>query len=160
MIWGGKGANETWFSAAPEAVHGINFLPIHGGSLYLGHDPAYVRKNYAAMVRENQGDRWDQWADILWMFLALADPDEAMTQFEAAKDNYPAEGGNTKANTYHWLGNLRILGRVDPTVTADYPLYAVFRKGRRRTYAVYNPSPKPRTVRFSVPPTGTTVTDR
>ena len=149
MIWGGKGANGTWFSAKPEAVHGINFLPIHGGSLYLGHDPAYVRKNYAAMVRENKGDRWDQWADILWMFLALADPDEAMKQFEAARDNYPAEGGNTKANTYHWLGNLRVLGRVDPTVTADYPLYAVFRKGGRRTYAVYNTSPKPQTVRFS-----------
>ena len=37
MVWGGKGANGTWFSAEPEAVHGINWLPVHAGSLYLGH---------------------------------------------------------------------------------------------------------------------------
>ncbi len=37
MVWGGKGARETWFSANPELVHGINWLPMHGGSLYLGH---------------------------------------------------------------------------------------------------------------------------
>ena len=41
----------------PEAVHGINWLPIHGGSLYLGHYPAYVEKNYAAPRR---GERRDE----------------------------------------------------------------------------------------------------
>src|SRR5207253_742727 len=53
MVWGGKGANATWFSAKPEHVHGINWLPLHAGSLYLGHHPAYVEKNYAALVKES-----------------------------------------------------------------------------------------------------------
>jgi endoglucanase Acf2 len=149
MIWGGKGANGTWFSANPEMVHGINFLPMHGGSLYLGHYPDYVRKNYKALVEENKGTQWDAWADIIWMYLALADPKEALAQFEAREKGYPAEAGNTKANTYHWLHTLNVLGHVDPTVTADTPLYAVFRKGSRQTYVAYNMAPSPRTVTFS-----------
>src|SRR5687768_6219975 len=46
MVWGGKGANATWFSADPEMVHGINWLPITGASLYLGRFSDYTRKNY------------------------------------------------------------------------------------------------------------------
>lgn len=56
MVWGGKGANATWFSADPEMVHGINWLPITGASLYLGRYPDYAKKNYAALVRENLAD--------------------------------------------------------------------------------------------------------
>jgi len=149
MVWGGKGANGTWFSANPEAVHGINWLPIHGGSLYLGHHPDYVLRNYSALVEENKGTRWDQWADIIWMYLALADPKEALKQFDAQGAAFQPEAGNSRANTYCWLHTLDVLGRVDPTVTADYPLYAVFREGSQRTYAVCNASKEPLTVTFS-----------
>ena len=149
MVWGGKGDNATWFSANPEMVHGINWLPVQAGSLYLGHHPAYVLKNYRALVAENRGTRWDAWADIIWMFLALADPKDALAQFEARQSRYPAEGGNTKANTAHWLHTLDALGRVDPTVTADHPLHAVFRKANRRTYVAYSMASAPRTVTFS-----------
>ncbi|MCX7009394.1 MAG: glycosyl hydrolase, partial [Kiritimatiellaeota bacterium] len=45
MIWGGKGANATWFSGAPEMVHGINWLPVTAASLYLGRYPDYCAKN-------------------------------------------------------------------------------------------------------------------
>jgi len=68
MVWGGKGANGTWFSARPEAIHGINWLPIHGGSLYLGHYPAYVEKNYSALVKEKGDANWRDWPDIIWMY--------------------------------------------------------------------------------------------
>ena len=34
MVWGGKGANGTWFSANPEMVHGINFLPVTGARIW------------------------------------------------------------------------------------------------------------------------------
>jgi endoglucanase Acf2 len=149
MIWGGKGANETWFSANPELVHGINWLPIHGGSLYLGHYPAYVQKNYHALVEENKGPQWHQWADIIWMYRALVDPKDALAQFEAREKTFAPEAGNSRANTYHWLHALDTLGQVDPTVTADCPLYAVFRKGDQHTYIVYNAANEPRTVTFS-----------
>jgi len=149
MVWGGKGANGTWFSAKPELVHGINWLPIHGGSLYLGLYPDYVKYNYDALAREAKGAQWTDWADIIWMYLALADPQEALAQFEAREKDYPAEGGNSKANTYQWLSQLKALGQVEREVTADYPLYAVFRKDGQRTHAAWNFGKQPRTVTFS-----------
>jgi endoglucanase Acf2 len=149
MVWGGKGVNETWFTKNPEAVHGINWLPIHGGSLYLGLYPAYVRKNYQALVAENQGENWDEWADIVLMYRALDDPADALRQYNLNPGKLPMEAGNSKANLYHWLHNLAALGQVDRTTTADCPLYAVFRKETRKTYVVYNGSDRRRTVTFS-----------
>jgi endoglucanase Acf2 len=149
MIWGGKGANGTWFSANPEMVHGINWLPIHAGSLYLGRYPEYVEKNYAALVAENGGTAWDAWADLVWMYRALSDPGDALGQFNARPPDFTPEAGNSLANTYHWMQTLAALGQVDRTVSADYPLCAVFRKGDQRTYVVYNMGAEPRTVVFS-----------
>jgi endoglucanase Acf2 len=149
MVWGGKGANATWFSADPAMVHGINWLPIQGGSLYLGHYPAYVEKNYSALLQENGGDRWKDWADIIWMYRALANPQDAIRQFDAAKDRIKFEAGNSKAHTYHWIYNLDRLGQVDASRTADYPIAAAFRKGKTRTYCAYQLADQPRVVTFS-----------
>jgi endoglucanase Acf2 len=149
MIWGGKGANATWFTDNPESVHGINFLPITGGSLYLGQYPDYVRKNYDALVQENKGTSWDAWRDIIYMYRALSDPADAMKQFDATKDRSRFEQGNSRANTYHWIGTLQKAGQVDRSVTADWPLYAVFEKEGVKTYAAFNPTDRPVTVTFS-----------
>ncbi|HUT10531.1 MAG TPA: glycosyl hydrolase [Thermoguttaceae bacterium] len=149
MVWGGKGANGTWFSGNPEAIHGINWLPIHGGSLYLGRYPDYVKRNYDALAAENGGTNWDQWADLIWMVRALVDPQDAIRQFDARPENFTPEAGNSLANTYHWVHNLAALGQVDRSTSADYPLFAVLGKGDRKTYVVYNMEPQPRTVVFS-----------
>ncbi len=149
MVWGGKGANGTWFSAKPEHVHGINWLPIHGGSLYLGRHPDYVEKNYSALLKENGGTNWTAWEDLIWMYRALDDPADAIKQMTAAGDRFPVEGGNSRANAYHWIYSLNELGRVDADVTADYPIYAVFQKGKKRTYCVCNMTDAARTVTFS-----------
>jgi endoglucanase Acf2 len=149
MVWGGKGANGTWFSGNPEAIHGINWLPIHGGSLYLGRWPDYVRRNYDALVKENGGTAWDQWADLVWMYRALDNAPDALKQFESRPANFTPEAGNSLANTYQWIRTLQAVGHVDRTVTADWPLYAVFRQGDRRTYVVYNLHDQPLTVSFS-----------
>ncbi len=148
MVWGGKGANGTWFSGNPEVIHGINWLPIHGGSLYLGHFPAYVEKNYAALKRENDNKPWDEWVDLIWMYRALSDPADALRQFDADRDSARKEGGNSLANTYHWIGSIQRLGRVQAKVTADTPLYAVFDAPGKRTYVVYSQKAG-RTVAFS-----------
>ena len=132
LVWGGKGVNETWFTKNPEGIHMINWLPIHGGSLYLGQYPAYVEKNYAALVAENGGTAWDDSADLIWMYRALSEPEDALRQFVSAAGKAPADDGNSPANTYHWIASLAKLGRVDATVTADEPLAAVFRQGRMR----------------------------
>ena len=57
MIWGGKATYETWFSNAPHCKTGINILPIHGGSLYLGRYPKYVNTNYQFALNESNG-KW------------------------------------------------------------------------------------------------------
>ena len=167
MIWGGKGANGTWFSGNPELVHGINWLPYSGASLYLGRFPDYCAKNYAALVAENleddakkaakdggktipgDGTTWDQWADIIWMYRALSDPADALRQFDARKPDYRPEGGNSLANVYAWLTALDALGQVDRTITADAPFYAVFTNAGKRTHVAWNPDAQPRTVTFS-----------
>jgi endoglucanase Acf2 len=149
MIWGGKGATGTWFSAAYEPRHAINYMPIHGGSLYLGLDIDGARRNYEALVKETGGGHWRQWADLIWMYRALSDPDDAMQQYERDAGRRRPEGGNSRANLYHWLTTLQQAGSVDATVTADTPLYTVFRKGGKRTYAAYNNSDQPITVHFS-----------
>ncbi|WP_139491767.1 glycosyl hydrolase [Brevibacillus dissolubilis] len=149
MIWGGKGANGTWFTANPEQVHGINYLPITAGSLYLGHNPAYVKKNYDALVAENGGTNFDAWEDLIYMYRALENPTEAINMFNARASVLKPEEGNSKAHTYHWIHNLNNLGKVDTTVTANYPLYAVFNKNGVKTYIAYNMTNTTKTVTFS-----------
>jgi len=166
MIWGGKGANGTWFSGNPELVHGINWLPFTGASLYLGGYPDYCAKNYKALVAENleddtkkaekdgktvpgDGTNWDQWADIMWMYRALSDPTDALKQFDARVSAYKPEGGNSLANVYAWITTLEAFGQVDRTITADASYYAVFTNAGKRTHVAWNPDAQPRTITFS-----------
>jgi len=149
MIWGGKGVRETWFSAKPEIVYGINWLPFHGGSLYLGLYPEYVKRCYDGLAAVKGGKPWTDWADLVLMYRALDDPNDAIRQLKARGDRMPIEAGNSRANLVHWLHALAALGRVDRTVTADHPLYAVFSSGKGKAYVVFNTSARPRTVKFS-----------
>jgi endoglucanase Acf2 len=149
MIWGGKGDHGTWFSGDPEAVYGINWLPIQAGSLYLGEDFAYSGRSYAALKQARGSDQWKMWSDLMWMYRALSDADDAMRQFNAAGDGKSAEAGNSLANTYQWIAALQALGHVDATITADYPLAATFKKGNTRSYVAYNGGDTAITVKFS-----------
>jgi chitodextrinase len=149
MIWGGKGANGTWFTGNPEQVHGINYLPLTAGHLYLTHYPAYTAKNYNAMASENGGTNWDAWKDLIWMYRAISDPADAKAQFMAGIGSLTPEEGNSKANAYHWIYNLDAIGNVDRTITADYPLAAVFNKNGVKTYTAYNMTNASITITFS-----------
>ena len=167
MVWGGKGANATWFSANPEAVHGINFLPMTGGSLYLGRWPEYVRRNYAALVRENlefdrvqaqrksmpapthDGTQFDQWADLLWMYQALGDPGAARRAWDSRPARFEPEPGNSRIQTAAWIAAMEEWGTIDRTVSADAPFAVTFVRDGRRTHFAWNVSGTARKVRFS-----------
>ena len=150
MIWGGKVVGDgVWWTGNPEEVHGINWLPYHGGSLYLTQYPAYTKKNYDALVAENGGANWNVWEDLIWMYRAIENPADAINQFNARAAAFTPEAGNSKAMTYHWIHNLNALGTTDLSVTADTPIYAVFKKGTAKTYVAYNMSSQSKTVRFS-----------
>jgi endoglucanase Acf2 len=150
MVWGGKTVGDgVWWTGNPEEVHGINWLPIQAGSLYLTQFPDYTRRNYEALVAENGGTNWNEWGDIIWMYRAIHDPADAINQMNSGIGSLFIERGNSRANTYHWVHNIDALGTTDRAVTANHPLYAVFNKQGRRTYVAYNMSNAPITVAFS-----------
>ena len=145
IVWGDGAAYGTWFSANPEMIHGINYLPITATSLYLGLYPEYVQQNYNEIVQQNGGQP-DQWTDILREYQALYDPAAALSSFTL---NYIPEEGEDYAHTYNWLNELNALGRVDGSITADTPYFAVFNKEGLITYVAYNPTDETETVTFS-----------
>jgi endoglucanase Acf2 len=149
MVWGGKGAYGTWFSGEPEHLHGINWLPFHGGSLYLGRYPEYAARGYAALAAARGGPHWKTWADLVVMYRALSDPADAARQWAALAGATELEAGNARSNVALWLATLGEAGHVDRGVTADVPLYAVFRKGGERTYVAYGSRGAPMRVHFS-----------
>ncbi|RDG36176.1 glycosyl hydrolase [Streptomyces corynorhini] len=148
MVWGSGGAYSTWWTANPEEIHGINVLPVTGGSLHLGREKEAIKRNLAEMERENGGPAVE-WRDILWEFESFADPAAAKAKWDAGHADYTPEDGESKAHTYHWLTTLDTLGAPDATVTGSIPTSAVFSKGGTRTYAAHNFDSVARTVTFS-----------
>lgn len=153
IVWSNKYVHNTWWTTDPREIHGINFLPITTASLYLARDPAYIKRNLAAMDEEFEGflERdgkapRDIWQDILLSTLALADPQAAIEQWNPAGF---VEDGETRTHTFHWLQSLARFGRPNLDVTADAPLYAVFERDGTRTYLAYNAASTPRKVSFS-----------
>ncbi|WP_106766150.1 glycosyl hydrolase [Paenibacillus faecalis] len=150
MIWGGKTTGDsTMWTTNPEEVHGVNWMPFTGSSLYLTHDPSYAEKNYAALIKENGGSDFNAWEDLMYMYLAISDPSSAVKYFASQAESMVPEQGNSKANAYYWIHNLDSLGTQDPDITSDYPLYAVFDKNGRKTYVVYNMSDAEKIITFS-----------
>lgn len=147
ILWGDGGRYETWWDPSPVYVHGINFLPITGGSLYLGRRPDYVKRNWDALVAANRGEPL-QWRDVLWMYAALADG-EGMARRWRDQHELTPEFGNSPAAIEHWLRTLEVTGGLDVEVTADSPTAFALRRGDTRTYVGYNPTAAAHTVRFS-----------
>lgn len=150
MVWGGKGAFATWFSADIDCIHGINWLPFTPASLYMGRHPDYVRKNHDRIVAKRPGGRNynNGWGDLVVMFHALAEPAAAAAYLDATPD-CKLEGGNTHAFMYQWIQTLNTLGTPDAGVTSDHPFSNVFVKDGKRTRVVYHYGPEPKTVKFS-----------
>jgi endoglucanase Acf2 len=164
MVWGAKAVYATWFSGDPIHMHGINLLPIQSGSLYLGAHPAYISENLASLATERiahdkkqpkfdpskpprTGKNWGGWGDLILMYQALSDAPGALVNCEF--ETQEIEDGNSRANFYHWVNFLNKAGQVDTSVSADTPLYTVFKKNGKRTYLVYSATAQPRKVTFS-----------
>jgi len=146
IVWDAGASYSTWWTANAEEIHGINMLPINGGSLHLGNRPDTVARLWEVFLTENGGEP-TVWQDILWSYLALADPAAALTRFNST--SYTPEAGDSKAHTYWWLAALTGLGQVDASVGGDAPLSAVFDDGNVRTYAAHNMDETDRQVQFT-----------
>lgn len=155
IIWGNGGTYATWFTAAPEAIAAIEFLPFTGGSLYLGLNPNALSRNYDAMVKQINGLEGTSglpgaWVDLIWQMQAFYDPNVAISKFESQASTYEPEQGESRAHTYHWLYALKELGSIDASITANTPLYSVFIQNNVRTYVAFNADcARSKTVLFS-----------
>ena len=147
IVWDSGADYATWWTGNPEEIHGINVLPVTGGSLYLGQRPDSITRCWNHLLAQNGGEP-TVWQDVLWSYLALADADAALKLAHTNQD-YGPEAGDSKARTYHWLSALTGLGQLESGITGDTPLSAVFIKDQVTTYVAHNPGTKRLEVTFS-----------
>ena len=158
MVFGGKYAHNTWWTDEPRQIKGINLLPITTGSPYLGRYPAYVQKNLDALAPEmatykefgklpSNPPPPDIWQDIFAKYQALADPKKALAMWDRWGS---VELGDSRTHALHWMLSLQSMGLPDFSVTADTPLYSVFRRADGgTTHLAYNASNAPIDVKFT-----------
>ena len=151
-VWGNSYDNGTFWTADIAASYGIEMYPIHGGSLYLGHNVAYATKLWNE-ITQNTGIIGNQvnpnlWHDTYWKYLSFINPQAAIDMYDAYPDRI-LKFGISDAQTYHWLHNMNAMGTVDASITANEPIAAVFVKNVVKTYVSHNYSNTPKTVTFS-----------
>jgi endoglucanase Acf2 len=151
-VWGNGYDNGTFWTADIAASYGIELYPIHGGSLYLGHNLTYAADLWAEMA-ENTGILANEvnanlWHDTYWKFLAFTDPAAAIALYDSNPDR-DLKFGMSDAQTYYWLHSMNALGQVNAEVTADDPLATVFNKEGTNNYVAHNYSGTPKTIQFS-----------
>ncbi|MEM9985600.1 MAG: glycosyl hydrolase, partial [Bacteroidota bacterium] len=151
-VWGNSYDNGTFWTSDIAASYGIELYPIHGGSLYLGHDSSYVDKiwreieQYTGILANEVNP--NLWHDVMWKYLAFIDPDKAISMYDGYPDR-ELKFGVSDAQTYHWLHAMQVLGRVEVGLTANHPLAAAFRKGGEIIYVAHNYGDSPIQVTFS-----------
>ena len=151
-VWGNSYDNGTFWTNDIAASYGIELYPIHGGSLYLGHNLDYVQtlwneiaENTGILINEPNDNLWH---DVMWEYLSFIDPSAAIEMY----DSYPDRSlkyGISDAQTYHWLHSMNAMGNVDTTITADYPIAATFNDSGEIVYTAHNYNNTPITVTFS-----------
>ncbi len=140
-VWGNSYDNGTFWTSDIAASYGIEMYPIHGGSLYLGHDTNYVKKLWAE-IEKNTGILSNEanvnlWHDVMWEYLAFIDPSKAINMYNSYP-NRSLKFGISDAQTYHWLHAMNALGKIDVSITANHPLSVAFTKSGSTTYVGQN----------------------
>ncbi|HLP84094.1 MAG TPA: glycosyl hydrolase [Phycisphaerales bacterium] len=147
LIWCNGADYATWFTANPALIHGINFLPITPGSMYLGLRPDAMNKNWNILMSQTAGNP-DAWLDINWSARAMANPADALARW-TANQNYTPEAGDSRARTVHFLRTLAATGTLDPTIKADIPTFLALCSNEISHRFAYNPGNTPLLVTFS-----------
>ena len=157
MLFGSTYAHNTWWTDEPRQIKGINLLPMSPFSTHLARDPAYIKRSLGTLPEDTKiylarGKNYsevpkDIWQDVFAKYLALSDPAAALAQW----DRWGAvELGETRTHTLHWMLSLNSMGVPDLTVSADVPLYQVFKRADgRKTYLAFNAGKAPLKVTFS-----------
>lgn len=152
-VWGNSYDNGTFWTSDIAASYGIEFYPIHGGSLYLGHNQTYAAELWSEIAQNtgvlNNEVNNNLWYDTYWKFLSLTDAQAAIELY----DSYPDRNlkfGVSDAQTYHWLHAMNALGPVDASISSNHPLAVAFTNDSgTTTYVAHNYSNNPISVAFS-----------
>ncbi|MDH3322676.1 MAG: glycosyl hydrolase, partial [Flavobacteriaceae bacterium] len=150
--WGNSYDNGTFWTADIAASYGIEMYPIHGGSLYLGHNQAYTQSLWNE-ITSNTGilsneENPNLWHDTYWKYLSLIDAQAAIDLYDSYPDR-TLKFGISDAQTYHWLHAMNAMGTVDASITANYPIAVAFKDNGVNTYVAHNYSDVEITVTFS-----------
>ena len=152
-VWGNSYDNGTFWTSDITASYGIELYPMHGGSLYLGQNLTYVQKiwdelkTYTGILSDSDTNP-NLWHDTFWKYLSFLDPAKAIELYDA----YPSRNlkfGISDVQTYHWLHAMNAMGSLDASITANYPIAAVFNNNGDKTYVAHNYSDAPISVTFS-----------
>ena len=104
IVWGGKRDWATWFSPQPNAMLGIELIPMNPASGWLATGVAPAR--ILASLKEAAPGGYDvQFGDYLLMYQALAGKDQAVAARQAALA-LPAtsiDDGNSRAYLLAWI---------------------------------------------------------
>lgn len=151
-VWGNSYDNGTFWTSDIAASYGIEMYPIHGGSLYLGHNKSYVQKLWDE-IKANTGilsneENPNLWHDVMWEYLSFIDPQTAIDMYNSYPDR-TLKFGVSDAQTYYWLHTMNAVGNVNTAITANYPIAVVFDHNGALTYVAHNYSNSPITVAFS-----------
>ena len=83
-------------------------------------------------------------------FSILSKAENSWKKWNEYGKEMPLDSGNTKANTIHWIENLRRLGQLQKDIKCDYPISATFKSDTGTiTHIVYSSGKKSLTVNFS-----------
>ena len=86
-LWGNNFDNQTFWTGDIAASYGIELYPIHGGSLYLGHNKAYATRLWNE-IKQNTGITRNEandnlWHDIMWEYAAFTNQSEALNMYNS-----------------------------------------------------------------------------
>jgi endoglucanase Acf2 len=158
LVFGGQYMHNTWWTDEPRQITGINLLPITTAHLYLGTDPKFIRKNLDALAVEMESyakhgkkprnpPPKDIWQDIFAKYQALADPALGLKIWDRWGS---VNAGDSRTHALHFMLSLEAMGTPDFSVTANTPLYSVFKRADgSKTYLAFNPTNTAIAVRFS-----------
>ena len=153
-VWGNAYDNGTFWTNDIAASYGIEMYPIHGGSLYLGHNLDYVQTLWNEIVSNtgilNNEVNPNLWHDVYWKYLSFIDPQTAIDLYDSYPDRI-LKFGISDAQTYYWLHSMNAIGSVRSNIFADHPIAASFENNNdgEVTYVAHNYSNTPITVTFS-----------
>ncbi|NVJ88413.1 MAG: carbohydrate-binding protein [Flavobacteriaceae bacterium] len=140
-VWGNSYDNGTFWTSDIEASYGIELYPIHGGSFYLSHNQQYAQKLWAEIETKtpvlNNTPHDNLWYDTYWKFLSMTNAQKAIDLYDSYTDRN-LKFGVSDAQTYHWLHNMKALGPIDASITANYPIASVFNDNGTKTYVAHN----------------------